>query len=601
MKKRDSHDEKGAVVVTCYRIFNKKADGTCGKKMKFTSNQYHTTSQWLVNGSKVEVFVSDIYNNLCTLMKARCKELDILNTNIASAINKAMYTESQTLEAKAIEHNVATGEQEAELNQSRDELSDEEVCELCPICRKQAYGRTVLCGECGEWYHLECVKADENTLQALADDDFICGLCTDNLLYENNNQDNTVRDTEQLSQSNNETLDNTDSSPIIIDMHNQSNEQSVNSGLHTQTSNENINVAPVKAKVKKSAKLNKVKKEEVPDKSYILEVESQVGMLKSTTDLYKKRNDLLMNQTRSTDTHEHIGPETNTSEQACRHKCCTELAEKLQDNRLRLLETQVMQNMYISNAMHIQLVSQMRSSYHLPAMQYDPVTHGYNSFYGQPPIIWNPTPLPSMPQGLFQPCGFTPLVRPPAYIPTQTRPPFQPMHGVTPLYPHHTGPGSNTRQVFSGIIQPGHIGTSHPGLSNVRLPLYQQHPGLQHIQPVQPHIQPLNAQGAIGQGTTQPGYVRSSQPSYINVRPPSYQPLEAQPPPNVQSAPTKEVLPNTQQSACRAQTIPERPKPVDRLDTSTRDYDTYISPSSNFSAKANSQPVRRRHMLMTTQ
>lgn len=30
-KKRDSHDEKGALVDTCYRIFNKKADGTYGK------------------------------------------------------------------------------------------------------------------------------------------------------------------------------------------------------------------------------------------------------------------------------------------------------------------------------------------------------------------------------------------------------------------------------------------------------------------------------------------------------------------------------------------------------------------------------------------
>ena len=147
-----------------------------------------------MNGSKVGAFVSDIYNNLCSLTKARCREMDTLNTNIASAIGKVTSIKYQTPDLKAIKHNVTSGEQETELNQLKDELSDEEVCELCPICRKQAYGRTVQCGECGEWYHYECVKADENTFQGLGDDDFICRLCTDNLLYEKDNQDNIVRD-----------------------------------------------------------------------------------------------------------------------------------------------------------------------------------------------------------------------------------------------------------------------------------------------------------------------------------------------------------------------------------------------------------------------
>ena len=124
-------------------------------------------------------------------------------------------------------------------------------------------------------------------------------------------------------------------------------------------------------------------------------------MMKPTVELYQKRNDLFIYQNQSTVTNEHIGPETNTSEQACKHKCCTELAGKLQDNRLRLLEIQMIQNMYISNAMHIQLVSQMqmRPSYTMPTMQSDPVTHGYNNFYGQLFYIWIPAPHPSMPQG----------------------------------------------------------------------------------------------------------------------------------------------------------------------------------------------------------
>ena len=42
-----------------------------------------------------------------------------------------------------------------------------------------------------------------------------------------------------------------------------------------------------------------------------------------------------------------------------RHKCCDELKDKIQENRLRMLEMQMMQNMHINNAMHVQMVSQL--------------------------------------------------------------------------------------------------------------------------------------------------------------------------------------------------------------------------------------------------
>lgn len=150
-----------------------------------------------------------------------------------------------------------------------------------------------------------------------------------------------------------------------------------------------------------------------------------------------------------------------------------------------------------------------------------------------------------MPQGPQQPSGFIPFVRPPAHIPTQTRPPAQTMHGVNPLYPHHTGLGSNTQQGFSGIIQSGHIGARHLGLNNVRLPLSQQQPGLHHIQSVQPHIQPLLTQRITEQCTTQPGYVRGSQPNHSNVRLPTNQQPDTQRP-SVQNAHMGEVLPKLQ-------------------------------------------------------
>ena len=39
------------------------------------------------------------------------------------------------------------------------------------------------CGECGDWYHYDCLRINDTTLQTLGDDDYICRMCTDNLLH----------------------------------------------------------------------------------------------------------------------------------------------------------------------------------------------------------------------------------------------------------------------------------------------------------------------------------------------------------------------------------------------------------------------------------
>ena len=85
-EKNDGVEQSGATVDTCFRVFNKKADGSCGKKLKFVINLYHTTSVIVVNGSRTDIFLSEIHNELCSQMAARCKDLDIMNINIASTI-----------------------------------------------------------------------------------------------------------------------------------------------------------------------------------------------------------------------------------------------------------------------------------------------------------------------------------------------------------------------------------------------------------------------------------------------------------------------------------------------------------------------------------
>ena len=53
------------------------------------------------------------------------------------------------------------------------------------------------CGECGDWYHYECLKIGDTTFQTLGDDDFICLFCTDNLLILDTDKSITNNDSQE--------------------------------------------------------------------------------------------------------------------------------------------------------------------------------------------------------------------------------------------------------------------------------------------------------------------------------------------------------------------------------------------------------------------
>ena len=87
VEKREGIDQEGSVVDLCYKVFNTNADGPCGKIQKIVINCYHTSSQILVNGSKVELFLTEIYDQLCNVMKVKCSQLDTMNINLSEMID----------------------------------------------------------------------------------------------------------------------------------------------------------------------------------------------------------------------------------------------------------------------------------------------------------------------------------------------------------------------------------------------------------------------------------------------------------------------------------------------------------------------------------
>ena len=195
VEKRDNLDLNGANVDSCYKIYNKKADGSCRKMQTFVVNFYHTTSQILISGSKMDIFISTMLDKLCAKTVARCSQLDIMNINIASALNSAQNNQILTINDKKDNTSVdiivePSGENVTELD---DELSDNEACEICPICGQQAYGKVVQYGECGDWYHYDCMNIND-------------GIITDKNEKHNDNStslnlDNTQNTPEKLSQT----------------------------------------------------------------------------------------------------------------------------------------------------------------------------------------------------------------------------------------------------------------------------------------------------------------------------------------------------------------------------------------------------------------
>ena len=442
MSNKDGLDLNRANVDTCYKIFNKKADGSCGKMLKFVINFYHTTSQILVNGNKTDIFITDILEKLGTEMRARCDQLDIINTNITTALTKTG-TQDKLSQRDQIQY-TCNNENESETNieLSVDETeSDSEVCEICPICQEPAYGKVVQCGECGDWHHFECINISDAAIDTLGSDDFICINCTDNLKYSTSENDNekSIHDpeVENLHASCNESsVGNKYEDPQgACDQQNQES-YSVPPNMTVTSENKTSNELPIennpKTKPKRTAKVtSKVKKDDVIDKSYILDLENQINVLKSTLNLYEKSKGINQKQpehsplTKPTENqrqeHSCIG------DQICSHRCCTELKDKLQENRMRTLEMQMMQNLYINNALQLQLAYQTRPHYQNVVYPYPtfPTTGTIGSYVGP---VNNGFPNHMLPPNHFNPHGYhhpyTPTYQPPQAMNYQARPPI---------------------------------------------------------------------------------------------------------------------------------------------------------------------------------
>ncbi len=149
-------------------MFNRKADGSQGKLQKFVINFYYTTSSIVVNGSKVDQFVDDIFPVLCNEMRSHSVTLTTMNSDILAAMNRANENIVGPAAANSMCGNVVakiSAHKSAEINVESSNVdsctsntNNESVSEfVCPVCNNPAGDDTIECGECMDWFHFSCV------------------------------------------------------------------------------------------------------------------------------------------------------------------------------------------------------------------------------------------------------------------------------------------------------------------------------------------------------------------------------------------------------------------------------------------------------------
>ena len=138
----------------------------------------------VVNGSRVDLYIADIHEQLRSELSAKGHMLTALNENITSSLSKVI--SNSTKQHLATTHTTCDASiSDLAIDCRNDEIqeSENETTYFCPICNKISLDETIECSECSLWIHYECAGLSQSAVRALNSLDFICALCTDNMLY----------------------------------------------------------------------------------------------------------------------------------------------------------------------------------------------------------------------------------------------------------------------------------------------------------------------------------------------------------------------------------------------------------------------------------
>ena len=507
-----NEDECKYQVGSLFRVYNKKKDGSKGIYLKFAINFYHTTSSVLVNGNRVDIFESELFEPICKQIQGSCVKLNIVNEQLSEAIsniencntdlinkdlkeiensNKSHTDNGKSQRMKKAQNGNGVAQRAIEPLQAMD-LGPSDTAQTqsyiynCPACDKVAGNNTIACEECNEWFHFGCIGVEQSKINEIPNDvPFICIFCNDRSI----NQDSSMQPEENQSNCDQSELNISNPTfPNETELHdsaeklNETTEQKQkDSGLNTNGpaapgdkvifENESVsNNTKKNSKARKQNISNKKASSEsnetlLAQKYYISSLENKVNHLENLVNVLQKSLDTnLENSNSPRSTIMYPGAEPSRASE--------DVKIQLLENRLQMLENQniFMNNMLIQNQTQAAIRDRqlMMSQFYQPVSMSPPLPVFSHMGYHQFPYM-NHQPFSPNQQYLH-----------PNYM---LRPAYQLIPGVqvpgVHQHPVTTVSGHNIGQFGAGVSQHIVSGGQSTGVSQAGQSMSVPQPGRQ--------------------------------------------------------------------------------------------------------------------------
>jgi hypothetical protein len=79
---QEGKEESGLTVDSCYRIFNEKQNGSAGNILKVAINLYHTSCKMTVNGSRIDIFINELFDLIYKQITIEYSDIQLLNNSL---------------------------------------------------------------------------------------------------------------------------------------------------------------------------------------------------------------------------------------------------------------------------------------------------------------------------------------------------------------------------------------------------------------------------------------------------------------------------------------------------------------------------------------
>ena len=200
-------------------------------------NLYHISNRINDNGGRVDIFINDIFDNICKCIKEKHQTLYIINKTISTQLaafksSTSDFIQNATCKSNSTEEGsvqTAVGSSTTcctDLQRINSISEDNEGDELpqdtlkptkkCPICLTYV-NDGIACDWCDFWFHCDCVGITmKDAKLGLRDMDYICTMCSDDMLYEDRNIVESHGEFQDHTSTEYEVDKNTDSSKSLV-------------------------------------------------------------------------------------------------------------------------------------------------------------------------------------------------------------------------------------------------------------------------------------------------------------------------------------------------------------------------------------------------